>query len=137
MICSVPAEDQSRLATVVSTLAQAGFKADPAELSARFGLKLRYEAPAAPAPGFAMTAEKKPDKSDLSDRSDLSDALTEWLAPLAEELTAITGDEALSDEEFGKRLAACAEGKKNGSSEKFERFLEGQIYEGFAHGVTK
>ena len=63
-----PAEDQSRLATVVSTLAQAGFKADLAELSARFGLKLRYEAPAAPAPGFESL-------SDQSDKSDLSDTL--------------------------------------------------------------
>ena len=40
-----PAEDQANLATVVNTLSQAGFKADPAELSERFGLKLRYEAP--------------------------------------------------------------------------------------------
>ena len=40
-----PAEDQNQLAQVVNTLAQAGFKADPQELSERFGMKLRYEAP--------------------------------------------------------------------------------------------
>lgn len=47
-----PAEDQTQLATVVSTLSQGGFKADAAELSKRFSMKLRYEAPAAP--GMAM-----------------------------------------------------------------------------------
>ncbi|MBO4647106.1 MAG: DUF935 family protein [Lentisphaeria bacterium] len=124
-----PTEDQANLATVVNTLSQAGFKADPAELSERFGLKLRYEAP--PAGGFAMTAET------VKKKDDLTDALEEWLGPLSKELSAISGDDGLSDDEFGKRLAACAEGKKNGSSEKFERFLEGQIYEGFASGVTK
>ena len=41
-----PAEDQAHLAQVVNTLAQAGFKADPQELSERFGMKLHYEAPA-------------------------------------------------------------------------------------------
>ena len=41
-----PTEDQAHLAQVVNTLAQAGFKADPQELSERFGMKLRYEAPA-------------------------------------------------------------------------------------------
>ena len=40
-----PVEDQSRLASVINTLSQAGFKADPRELSERFGLKLHYEAP--------------------------------------------------------------------------------------------
>lgn len=40
-----PTEDQAHLAQVVNTLAQAGFKADPQELSERFGMKLRYEAP--------------------------------------------------------------------------------------------
>ena len=124
-----PTEDQANLATVVNTLSQAGFKADPAELSERFGLKLRYEAP--PAGGFAMTAET------VKKKDDLTDALEEWLGPLSKELSAISGDDGLSDDEFGKRLAACAEGEKNGSSEKFERFLEGQIYEGFASGVTK
>ena len=39
-----PAEDQVQLAQVVSTLAQAGFKADVQELSERFGLKLRHAA---------------------------------------------------------------------------------------------
>ena len=41
-----PAVDQGRLAEVVHTLARAGFKADPQELSERFGMKLRYEGPA-------------------------------------------------------------------------------------------
>lgn len=42
-----PPEDQAQFATVVNTLSQAGFKADAAELSERFGLKLTYEPPAA------------------------------------------------------------------------------------------
>lgn len=131
-----PAEDQAHLAQVINTLSQAGFKADPAEISKRFGLKLRYEAPSAPA-GFPMSAESRAlsDRSDKSDKT-LSGALESWLGPLADELAAIA-DGDLTDEEFANRLAACAEGKKNGSSEKFERFLEGQIYEGFANGVTK
>ena len=41
-----PPEDQVHLAKVIYTLAQAGFKADPQELSERFGLKLSYFASA-------------------------------------------------------------------------------------------
>ncbi len=41
-----PPADLERIANMVNTLSQAGFKADPQELSERFGLKLRYEAPA-------------------------------------------------------------------------------------------
>ena len=47
-----PADDQAHLAQVINTLSQAGFKADPAELSERFGMKLRYEAPEQP---FSLT----------------------------------------------------------------------------------
>ena len=41
-----PPEDQVHLAKVIYTLAQAGFKADPQELSERFGMKLSYLASA-------------------------------------------------------------------------------------------
>ena len=41
-----PPENLGEFATVVNTLSQAGFKADAAELSERFGIKLRYEPPA-------------------------------------------------------------------------------------------
>ncbi|MBQ6351767.1 MAG: DUF935 family protein, partial [Lentisphaeria bacterium] len=44
-----PTENLGEFATVVNTLSQAGFKADAAELSERFGIKLRYEPPAQPA----------------------------------------------------------------------------------------
>ena len=50
----VPPEDQTALATIVATLSNAGFKADAAELSKRFGLKLRYEAPATNQGGMAF-----------------------------------------------------------------------------------
>lgn len=150
-----PTEDLAGFATVINTLSQAGFKADEAELSERFGLKLRYEAPAQPgmtfsaeagekltrrempvtggAPNsFAMSAEdRKKDKT-----SELAEALTEWLGPLSEELSAISGDDSLSDAEFGKRLAVCAAGKKNGVTDKLERFQESEIYEGLARGMT-
>ena len=76
------------------------------------------------------------DKSDKSDLSDLSDALTEWLGPLAAELDQLSADTEISDEEFSRRLSACAEGKKNGSTGKLETFLEGQIYDGMARGMT-
>ena len=123
MIRPVPAEDQSRLATVVSTLAQAGFKADPAELSARFGLKLRYEAPAAPAPGFAMTAEKKPV------RSDLSDALESWLGPLAD---GIADAAALSDEELDRKLRSGSIAAP-GSSAALENAMTAEMRKAFQH----
>ena len=42
----------------------------------------------------------------------------------------------ISDEEFSRRLSACAEGRKNGSTGKLETFLEGQIYDGMARGMT-
>ena len=76
------------------------------------------------------------DKSDKSDLSDLSDALTEWLGPLAAELDQLSADTEISDEEFSRRLSACAEGRKNGSTGKLETFLEGQIYDGMARGMT-
>ena len=113
-----PAEDQAHLAQVINTLSQAGFKADAAELSERFGLKLHYEAPSAPAPGFAMSADKP--AGQVGRGEELSGALESWLGPLADELAEITGDD-VSGEAFGDRLRACAEGKKFGSSERFER----------------
>ena len=45
--CAAP-EDKLTAAQMVNTLSQSGFKADPQELSERFGMKLRYEAPADP-----------------------------------------------------------------------------------------
>ena len=43
-----PPEDQAGFASIVATLANAGYKADPAELSMRFGLNLTYEPPQTP-----------------------------------------------------------------------------------------
>ena len=42
----------------------------------------------------------------------------------------------IPDEEFSWRFSACAEGRKNGSTGKLETFLEGQIYDGMARGMT-
>lgn len=98
-----PPEEMTQLATIVSTLSQAGFKADEKELSDRFGLKLRYEAPQAPAMGntFAMAAEPP--------QNALSDALEEWLGPLVDELSDQSDLSDLSD--------------KLGSSVKLEKLL--------------
>lgn len=69
-------------------------------------------------------------------RTELADALEAWLGPLADELSSLTDGQDVSDEEFGKRLAACADGGKNGS-EALQNYLEGQIYEGLAYGAGK
>ena len=71
-----------------------------------------------------------------SDAAELADALTEWLEPLAAELDQLSADTEISDEEYSRRLSACAEGRKNGSTGKLETFLEGQIYDGMARGMT-
>lgn len=71
-----------------------------------------------------------------SDAAELAEALTEWLGPLAEELDQLSADTEISDEEFSRRLSACAEGRKNGSTGKIETFLEGEIYDGIANGMT-
>lgn len=47
-----PPEDQAGFASIVATLAGAGYKADPEEISARFGLRLTYEPPAQQPFGF-------------------------------------------------------------------------------------
>lgn len=67
----------------------------------------------------------------------LSAALESWLGPLCDALDDLSAPSETSDAEFRKQLSLCAEGAKLGSSEKFERFLEGQIYEGFAKGFTQ
>ena len=89
-----PPADLERIANMVNTLSQAGFKADPQELSERFGLKLRYEAPAAPSAGFAMAAEGVAAKSDKSDRSDKNE--TEFAQKVygkcAEKLAALSSE---------------------------------------------
>ena len=74
-------EDLTMLSGVIGTLSAAGYKADPAELSERFGLKLRYEPPqpVMQNPGFAFSGEKTP-----PEHSALSNALEEWLGPAAD-----------------------------------------------------
>ena len=124
-----PPEDQAGFASIVATLAGAGYHADPAELSKRFGLNLTYEPPATPvAGGMAFSAEKTEDR--------LGDALTEWLQPLVDELDELVAGD-LPEDEFKRRLAAVAAGKKLGSSGKFEKFLEERIYDGIAAGATR
>ena len=129
------------------SLASSGFIPEVEEVSKIFSLPLRYEPPQTGfgqqgSLGLATEVPEKngiglsADKSDKSDLSDLSDALTEWLGPLAAELDQLSADTEISDEEFSRRLSACAEGRKNGSTGKLETFLEGQIYDGMARGMT-
>jgi len=118
--CAAP-EDKLAVAQMVNTLAQAGFKADPQELSERFGMKLHYEAPAAPSAGFPMSADSglSPRPIGLRDQpigpispispmvrgtgagKALSSALEEWLGPMADQIAA-TAD--LSDEDLDQVL---------------------------------
>ena len=126
-------EDLTMLSGVIGTLSAAGYKADPAELSERFGLKLRYEPPVQPvmqSPGFAFSGEKTPQK-----HSALSNALEEWLGPLADDLEKLSDMSDMSDQEFAAKLAECAQW--SGETEKFETFLSEEIYEGFAQGATR
>ncbi|WP_294502406.1 DUF935 family protein [uncultured Victivallis sp.] len=137
-------------AQTIQTLTSSGFIPELEEVSKIFSLPMRYEPPqtgfgqqgslglATEVPeknDIGLSADKS-DKSDKSDLSDLSDALTEWLGPLAAELNQLSADTEISDEEFSRRLSACAEGRKNGSTGKLETFLEGQIYDGMARGMT-
>ena len=112
-----PPEDQMLLANVVNTLSQAGFKADPAELSDRFGMKLRYEAPQAPAMGntFAMAAEPP--------GGSLSDALEEWLGPLVEELLATAEHSEDGSDLLAHRRLGEGGSDLLGSSAKLEKLL--------------
>ena len=111
-------EDLAQLAMVVNTLSQAGFRADETELSARFGLKLKYE-PQTPgmgalpmageshrsAQGESPGGESASAPADQSPpgatRSDLSDALETWLGPVADDIAAAA---ELSDAELDRKL---------------------------------
>ena len=125
-----PPEDQAALATIVATLSNAGFKADAAELSKRFGLKLRYEATSnqggmAFAGNAALSAESTPD------------GLRQWLNPVYEELLKL-GDDELSKEEFQAKLSeVCTNKDLFGNSETFEKALEELCQDGIAVGVKK
>ena len=111
-----PAEDQANLATVINTLSQAGFKADPQELSERFGMKLHYEAPAAPSPGgFAMAAEKP--------KPVTTPGLDTWLKPFSDTaalIAEVMDDETIPEAEKGKRIQKLLEELKAGDSSQFE-----------------
>ena len=95
-------------------------------------LTLKEPTPLPTGNAIGLGAEQKK----RSDSAELADALTEWLGPLAPELDQLSADTEISDEEFSRRLSACAEGRKNGSTGKLETFLEGQIYDGMARGMT-
>lgn len=95
-------------------------------------LTLKEPTPLPTGNAIGLGAEQKK----RSDAAELADALTEWLGPLAAELDPLSADTEISDEEFSRRLSACAEGRKNGSTGKLETFLEGQIYDGIAWGMT-
>ena len=125
-----PAEDQTRLATVVSTLAAAGFKADAEELSQRFGMKLRYEAPAAPGfPGgsLPMAGEKPaPPKEEKA----LDRALEEWLGPAVDDIAAAS---ELPDDKLD-RLLRSGSVAKFGDSGNFEKLMVQDMEKGVPRG---
>ena len=77
-------------------------------------LTLKEPTPLPTGNAIGLGAEQKK----RSDAAELADALTEWLGPLAAELDQLSADTEISDEEF------------------FETFLEGQIYDGMARGMT-
>ena len=221
-----PPEDQAGFASIVATLAGAGYHADPSELSKRFGLNLTYEPPVQQPFGFngmspvpastedaTMNLKQKYDAMGVAiraglltatpeieaqtraelglpemspevrkaweatggirqpitlksaeadavndalniddDKKDavmgaektpaqslgagLRDALDEWLQPLVDELDELVAGD-LPEDEFKRRLAAAAAGKKFGSSKKFEKFLAERIYDGIAAGATR
>ena len=112
-----PPEEMTQLASIVSTLSQAGFKADEKELSDRFGMKLRYEPPAAPPAmgnNFAMSSEPVNDN--------LTDALEEWLGPLVEGMSDLLATAEQSEDEAD--LADLSDlANKLGSSSKLEKLL--------------
>lgn len=132
-------EDQLQAAQVISTLSQAGFKADDEELSKRFNMKLRYEAPAAAMGGFGQTGQamgaeprfvrksfdgvytENSKKKDVE--STLTEAMEAWLGPLADECAELADDTTLSDREFGERLKRIADGDFIGSSDKIETLM--------------
>lgn len=134
-------------AQTIQTLTSSGFIPELEEVSKIFSLPMRYEPPQT---GFGQQgslglATEVPEgdavglgaeQKKRSDAAELADALTEWLGPLAPELDQLSADTEISDEEFSRRLSACAEGRKNGSTGKLETFLEGQIYDGMARGMT-
>ena len=110
-------EDQLHFANIVNVLSQAGFKADEAELSERFGMKLRYESPSTAAPSFAMSAERKEDKK-------LTSALDEWLGSAVNDIEKLSD---LSDDELDKKLKMRNDLIKFGDSSKIENLMSQEM----------
>ena len=130
-----PPEDQTKFATVVNVLSQAGFKADAAELSERFGLKLTY----APQQqqglnGLAMSADLKPARS--AETKKMQSAVADWLGPLEKELARLADGDDGDAAAFGAALAKLAQDGKFGPSGDFETLLENTCYTGVAAGMA-
>lgn len=107
-------EDQLHLANIINVLSQAGFKADEHELSERFGLKLKYEVPIAPAPAsFAMSAENPEEKN-------LSAAMEKWLGKSVDKLNDIVN---LSDDELAEKLKSKKDLINFGDSSEIEKLM--------------
>jgi len=110
-IDAAPPEDKEKIAQVVKTLHDAGYDTDAEEVGRLVGLKLARPEPAV----RAMGAEART----ASGGSLLTAAMEAWLGPVADECAALS-DAALSDAEFGRRLAALAAGKVRGDSAAME-----------------
>ncbi len=72
-----------------------------------------------------------------SEERQVADALVEWLTPLSEALPEVTDEREMSDEAFGKALAACADGKRLGDLEPLIKAQEGLIYRDLAESKTE
>lgn len=82
------------------------------------------------APDAAPLAADDPKKK--SEERAVADALVEWLTPLSKALPELTDESEMSDEAFGKALAACADGKKLGDLTPLMKAQEGLIYRDLA-----
>ena len=125
--------DLAQLASVVNTLSQAGFKADAAELSERFGLKLHYEPPASGDAAVLAAEQGDLNRADGTGdrRGELTDALEEWLGPLAD---GIASAAELSDDELDWKLRR-GEIARPGASEALETVLARDMRRTYRHGL--
>lgn len=123
-------EDLTMLSGVIGTLSAAGYKADPAELSERFGLKLRYEPPqpVMQSPGFAFSGEKTP-----PEHSSLSNALEEWLGPAAD-MIAELGE--MPDAVLADRLRSGFD-RLPGDSGKVEKLFAQEMEKNYADPLQR
>ncbi|MBQ6353130.1 MAG: DUF935 family protein [Lentisphaeria bacterium] len=126
-------EDAAQLAAMVASLYNGGLAADPEEIGRRLGLKLTRR------PEPSAMSGVMPSGLELADRAEpapsgLADALERWLGPVADAVGAANlDDESISDEEFGRRLAALAEAK-TGDGKAVENLMSADMRREYDRG---